>query len=264
MFHVASKIFFFLLQPSNFAVFALAAGLITLKIWPRTAKCMIAVGLGWIVIAGFLPIGNALVLPLEQRFSSRVPERPPSGVTGIIILGGFEDGWVTAGRGGLALNEAAERLTESIRMARQLPAAKIVFTGGVGDLFAGADAGAAVRKYLEDAGIASDRIIIEKDSRDTYENAVFTRRLLNPSTQDRWLLVTSAYHMPRAVGAFRRAGFDVLPFPVDFRTRDARNLIRPFGNVAAGLQRADLAVKEWLGLVAYWIAGRSSSMFPGP
>jgi len=242
----------------------LAAGLMALKTWPRTAKYMIAAGLGWIVIAGFLPIGNALVLPLEQRFASRIPEPPPSRITGIIILGGFEDGWVTAGRGGLALNEAAERLTESVRTARHLPDAKIVFTGGVGDLFTGADAGAGVRKYLEDAGIASDRIVIEKDSRDTYENAVFTRRLLKPAAQDRWLLVTSAYHMPRAVGAFRRAGFDVIPFPVDFRTRDARDLFRPFGNVAAGLQRADLAVQEWLGLMAYWIAGRSSSMFPGP
>lgn len=264
MFHVASKVFFFLLQPSNFAVFALALGLTVYKIWPRTAKCMIAAGLGWIVIAGFLPIGNALVLPLEQRFGSHVPKPPQSGITGIIILGGFEDGWVTAGRGGLALNEAAERLTESLRLARQLPNAKIVFTGGVGDLFAGADAGAAMRKYLEDSGIAANRIVIEKDSRDTYENAVFTRKLLNPNPEDRWLLVTSAYHMPRAVGAFRRVGFDVIPFPVDFRTRDTRDLLRPFGNVAAGLQRADLAVKEWLGLVAYWFAGRSSVVFPAP
>jgi uncharacterized SAM-binding protein YcdF (DUF218 family) len=87
---------------------------------------------------------------------------------------------------------------------------------------------------------------------------------LHPAPDDRWLLITSAYHMPRAVGAFRQAGFDVIPFPVDFRTRDAGDLLRPFGNVAAGLQRADLAVKEWIGLLAYRMTGRSSAFFPAP
>jgi uncharacterized SAM-binding protein YcdF (DUF218 family) len=263
MFHIASKVLFFIFQPSNFAVFLLIVGLAGHRLWPRVAKIMIVAGLGWIVLAGFLPIGNALVLPLEERFGSREPS-PPHEVTGMIVLGGFEDGWVTAGRGGLAVNEAAERLTEAVRLARRLPDAKIVFTGGVGNLFGGAEAGSAVRKYLEDIGIAPERIVIENRSRDTYENAVFTKKLLAPGPQDRWLLITSGYHMPRAVGAFRQAGFNIIPFTVDYRTRDASDLLRPFGNIAAGLQRADLAVKEWIGLVAYRITGRSSALFPGP
>jgi uncharacterized SAM-binding protein YcdF (DUF218 family) len=232
MFHVASRILFFFLQPSNLAVFALAAGLVLNKIWPRSARWLIAGGLGWLVLAGFLPVGNALVLPLEERFASREPSPPQSGIAGIIILGGFEDGWVTAGRGGLALNEAAERLTEGVRIARLLLDMKVVFTGGVGGFF-GENAGTAVRKYLIDAGIAPERIVIENASRDTYENAVFTRKLVKPMPQDRWLLITSAYHMPRAVGAFRQAGFSIVPFPVDFRTRDAGDLLRSSGNVRA-------------------------------
>jgi uncharacterized SAM-binding protein YcdF (DUF218 family) len=264
MFHIASKVLFFIFQPSNFAIFLLIAGLVGRTAWPRAAKGMIVAGLGWIVLAGFLPIGNALILPLEERFDSHQPALPQGGVTGIIILGGFEDGWVSAGRGGLAVNEAAERLTEAVRIARLLPDAKVVFTGGVGDLFEGAEAGSAVRRYLEDVGIAPDRIVIENASRDTYENAVFTKTLLMPKPHDRWLLITSGYHMPRAMGAFRQAGFNVIPFTVDFRTRDAGDLFRPFGNIAAGLQRADLAVKEWIGLVAYRVTGRSSALFPGP
>ncbi|HVU21612.1 MAG TPA: YdcF family protein [Hyphomicrobium sp.] len=264
MFHIASKVLFFLFQPSNFAVFLLAGGLFAYRKWPRAGRWLIAGGLAWIVLAGFLPIGNALVLPLEERFATHEPALPQTGIQGIIILGGFEDGWVTAGRGGLAVNEAAERLTEALRIAKNLPDAKIIFTGGVGELFGGAEAGAAIKKYLRDVGIASDRIVIESASRDTYENAVFTKNILHPAPDDRWLLITSAYHMPRAVGAFRQAGFDVIPFPVDFRTRDAGDLLRPFGNVAAGLQRADLAVKEWIGLLAYRMTGRSSAFFPAP
>lgn len=264
MFHIAAKVLFFLVQPSNFAVFAVIVGLLAHGAWPRTAKWLIVGGLSWIVLAGFLPIGNALVLPLEERFGTHEPALPQGNVKGIIILGGFEDGWVTAGRGGLAVNEAAERLTETVRIARLLPKTKVVFTGGAGDLFEKAEAGAAINKYLQDVGITPERIVIEKASRDTYENAVFTKKILNPEPEDRWLLVTSAYHMPRAVGAFRKAGFTVVPFPVDFRTRNAGDLFRPFGNIAAGLQRADLAVKEWIGLAAYRLTGRSSTFFPAP
>lgn len=264
MFHFASKILFFLLQPSTLAVVAIGAGLAGHRRYPKAAITFIWLGLAWIVIAGFLPIGNALIFPLEQRFSDRQPSLPQDAIAGIIILGGFEDGWVTAGRGGLAVNESAERLTEGVRAARVLPGAKVVFTGGVGSLFEDVDAGSSVRDYLVDAGIAADRIVVETKSRNTYENAVFTRDLLQPKPVDRWLLVTSAYHMPRAVGAFRKAGFNIVPFPVDFRTRDIGDLLQPFSSIGHGLLRADLATKEWIGLVAYWASGRSDNLFPAP
>ncbi|MEQ1717489.1 MAG: YdcF family protein, partial [Hyphomicrobium sp.] len=197
-------------------------------------------------------------------FSEGQPAAVDRSARGIIILGGFEDGWVTAGRGGLALNEAAERLTEGLRLARQLPEARVVFTGGVGQLMASADAADAVDTYLTQAGIAPTRIVIENKSRTTFENAVLTRAFIDPKPGERWLLVTSAFHMPRAVGAFRSAGFDILPFPVDFRTRDWGDVFVPYSSVPDGLKRADVAAKEWAGLFAYWLTGRSSSIFPGP
>ena len=264
MFHIAAKIILVLAQPSNLAVFLMAVGLVLYRFRPSAARWPIALGFSWIAIAGFLPLGNALVLPLEQRFENRQPTLAVGAVTGIIVLGGFEDGRVTSSRGGLAINEAAERLTEAVRIGRLHPSLKIVFTGGVGDLFGGSDAGAAVRQYFLDAGISPERIIIENLSRDTYENAILTRRILKPAQNDRWLLVTSAYHMARAIGAFRQAGFNVISFPVDFRTRGAGDLLRFPGSVAAGLLRADLAVKEWIALISYRIAGRSSALFPAP
>jgi uncharacterized SAM-binding protein YcdF (DUF218 family) len=264
MFHAASKILFFIFQPSSLAVIAILVGLVLARTHQRSGLRLIAIGFAWIVIAGFLPLGNALVLPLEERFGPREPSPPQGNVTGIIILGGFEDGWVTAGRGGLAVNEAAERLTEGLRVARLLPKTKVIFTGGVGALFDDAEAGASVRNYLIDAGVAPERIVIENASRNTYENAVFTRDLVKPSPQERWLLITSAYHMPRAVGVFRQVGFSVIPFPVDFRTRDVGDLLRPFARIGEGLERTDLAAKEWIGLVAYRLTGRSAALFPGP
>ncbi len=264
MFFIASKVVFFCIQPSSLAFFGVFGGALLLRSFTVWGRRFLYSGLGIIVLFGFLPGGNILVLPLEERFGSHVPEVPEGKVSGIILLGGFEDISVTNARGGLALNEAAERLTETLRLARALPEAKVIFTGGSGSLFGGGGIASAVRQFLIDAGIAPDRIIVENNSRNTYENATFTKALLKPTRSDRWLLVTSAYHMPRSIGVFRKVGFDVIPYPVDFRTRDWDDAFRPFDSFAAGLQRTDLAAKEWIGLLAYWLTGRSSALFPSP
>lgn len=264
MFFIASKVGLFCLQPSSLAFLSLLLGMALVRRSPALGRGFLYAGAAIILLFGFLPGGNLLVLPLEGRFGSRVSPIPHGDVAGIILLGGFEDGAITRARGGLALNEAAERLTETLRLARAIPEAKVVFTGGSGSLFGGEGIGAGVRQFLIDAGIPAERIVVENRSRNTYENAVFTKDLLKPIAQDRWLLVTSAYHMPRAVGVFRKVGFGVIPYPVDFRTRDWGDVLRPFDSIGAGLQRTDLAAKEWIGLIAYWMTGRSTALFPGP
>ncbi len=264
MFFIASKVIFFLIQPSSVAFLLLLLGGLFIRKCPRWGRRLLAAGLTLVVLFGFLPGGNLLVLPLEERFAVRVPSVPHEKISGIILLGGFEDISITRSRGGLALNEAAERLTETLRLARALPDAKVVFTGGSGALFGNHGVADAVRQFFIDAGISPERIVIENDSRNTYENATFTKAILKPTPEDRWVLVTSAYHMPRSVGVFRKVGYDVVPYPVDFRTRDEGDVYRPFDSLAAGLQRTDLATKEWIGLVAYWLTGRSSALFPSP
>ena len=105
---------------------------------------------------------------------------------------------------------------------------------------------------------------MERRSRNTQENAEFSKALVNPKDGERWLLVTSAYHMPRSVGLFRKAGFAVEPYPVDWRVGGASDLLR-FAPVAAeGLERTDIAMREWIGLTAYWASGRIDQWFPGP
>lgn len=266
MFFAASKILFFIIQPSNLLFLALALGLALSAgdRWRRLGIRISGIALAALAIAGFLPIGNMLLAPLEERFGERQPEIPSGQVDGVIILGGFEDGWVTTGRAGLAVNEAAERLTEGLRLALRLPGAKVIFTGGSGSLFERETVEEPVRRFLIDAGVAESRIIVEAKSRNTNENAEFTRDLLKPQAGQKWALVTSAYHMPRACGAFRRAGFDVIPYPVDFRLRDASDVLRPFGSLPDGLKRLDLAVREWIGLFAYWQSRRTMELLPGP
>src|SRR5690606_22170344 len=121
-----------------------------------------------------------------------------------------------------------------------------------------------VAAFLKAAGVAPERIVLESQSRNTFENALYLRDLLEPRPGNQWLLVTSAWHMPRAVGAFRQAGFSVIAWPTDYRTRGAGDLARPFDTMTEGLRRTDMAVREWIGLVAYRMLGRSDALFPAP
>jgi uncharacterized SAM-binding protein YcdF (DUF218 family) len=172
---------------------------------------------------------------------------------------------MSAARPPVALDEAAERLTVVAELARRFPAARIVYSGGSGALIykEGAEADFAL-PLLESFGIARERLIAESRSRNTVENAIFTKELARPKPGERWLLVTSGYHMPRSVGIFRKAGFPVEAYPVDWRTRGRADLLRPFGSLADGLRRTDTAVREWVGLLAYWLTGRTSALFPAP
>ena len=262
--YLASKLLWLAAQPSNLTVLLLLAGLRLAWRgrplgWRLTAGALVL-----LIGLGYLPAGNALVLPLEQRFALTPPPAPGAPIAGIIMLGGFEDAWVSGARPGLTLNEAAERLTEAVRLAHRFPEARLVFTGGDGSLLGTGSAAAPLGQFLADLGIPTERMVIEARSRTTHENAVELARLLAPRPEQTWVLVTSAYHMPRAVGTFRQAGFRVLPLPVDFRTRGAVDLLTGFDTAADGLRRVDMAAREWVGLLAYWLQGRSSALWPGP
>jgi uncharacterized SAM-binding protein YcdF (DUF218 family) len=216
-----------------------------------------------LAILGLSPVGNWLIIPLEQRFP--VWDAAAGAPDGIIVLGGAIAPDVSAARNDVALNESAERVTAVAELARRYPKARIVFSGGSGALLydEGTEADFVLRLF-ESFGIAAARVALEDRSRNTVENAVFSKQMLSPKPGERWLLVTSAYHLPRAVGAFRKVGFAVDPYPVDWRTRGNEDALRPFATLGDGLRRTDTAVREWVGLAAYWLSGRSSELFPAP
>jgi uncharacterized SAM-binding protein YcdF (DUF218 family) len=263
MFFALSKILGFFALPSNLViVVGLIGVLLLLTRFKRTARVLMVASILAIAILGFSPLGNALLVPLEDRFP---PWTGSGNVVGIILLGGAVTPDVSAARDDLSLNEAAERLTTVARLASAYPRAKIILSGGDAGLLRteGAEAPYALR-FLRGLGVPPGRLIPEDRSRNTVENAVFSKELAAPKEGERWLLVTSAYHMPRAIGAFRRVGFEVEAYPVDWRTRGAVDALRPFQTVGDGLKRTDTAVREWVGLFVYWLTGRSSELFPAP
>jgi uncharacterized SAM-binding protein YcdF (DUF218 family) len=261
MFFVLSKVLGFFAAPSNVVISIGCLGLLLLPSrFARVGRSLAFASLVVLAVLGFSPVGNALMIPLENRFASWDPAgRAPDG---IIVLGGAIDG--SAANGEIALNEAAERLTVVPELARRYPNARILFSGGSGALIydGGAEAKIAGR-LLDSFGIARDRVTLEDRSRNTAENAAFSKAVGQPKPGERWLLVTSAYHMPRAIGAFRKVGFLVEAYPVDWRTRGAEDALRPFVTVSDGLQRTDAAAHEWIGLLVYWLTGRTSELFPG-
>ena len=265
MFFYISKIAWFFLQPSNALIMLALAGGVLLAIGVRRLGTgALALALAGLLLCGFSPLGHLMVLPLEDRFPAW-EEGEGGAPAGIVVLGGSFDTAVSAGRGIVALNAAAERVTAAAELALRYPGARLVFTGGSGRIVFDRAREADVASVLfEGLGLDPNRITLEDQSKNTWQNAVFTRDRVAPEDGERWLLVTSAWHMPRAVGSFRAAGFTVEAYPVDYRTRGGADVWRPFSSASEGLRRVDMATREWIGLIAYRLTGRTSALLPGP
>ena len=167
--------------------------------------------------------------------------------------------------GTAAFTAAAGRLIEAAALAHRYPNARVIFSGGSANLIS-ADAREAdyAADIFESLGVSRERLTMERRSRNTQENAEFSKAIAAPKSGERWLLVTSAFHMPRSVGLFRKAGFAVEPYPVDWRVGGGSDLLA-FSSVAdEGLGRTEIALREWMGLIAYRASGKIDELLPGP
>jgi uncharacterized SAM-binding protein YcdF (DUF218 family) len=264
MFYTLSKVLFFVLRPSNAVVIGLALGWLLRRLGRRRTGATVA-GLAFaaLVAASFLPLSTWLLTPLETRFPPPTADLAPP--TGIIVLGGSVDTVASSVWGAPQLIDGAERVVAMADLARRWPSARLVFTGGSLGIVPGEPSEAEVAAQLFDAfGIAGDRLTLETRSRNTRENAAFTWELVKPRPGETWVLVTSAAHMPRAVGTFRGAGWTgIVAWPVDWRSLPGVPVVgRQFAS--EGLFLTDIAVKEWLGLAAYRFAGYTDALFPAP
>lgn len=262
MFFWASKILWLLAQPSNLLLLLMVAGVLALLFGRRRlAAWLLCPAVLALLLIGLLPIGEWLLLPLENRFPA-VAE-PPDEVDGVIVLGGAVALSVAEGRGVVAFNDNSERDMAMVELARRYPDAKLVYSSGSGWVAGSQLTGAEVmRTFLQRHGI-DERVIFEDQARNTYQNAVLSKALVSPAPGERWLLVTSASHMPRSVGVFRQVGWPVIPYPVDYRTSgDIDILVVP--DAAGRWAEFDQAIKAWIGLLAYWLTGRIPTMFPAP
>ena len=264
MFFVLSKTLGTMLLPVNFLISAGVLGAILLV--TRRAvlgRRLLATSIVLLALCGFSPVGRLLILPLEERFPPWDPSR--GAPDGIVVLGGSIDPDLSAARGRPILDHSADRIVATVALARQYPKARIVFSGGNANLIG--DDSAKEADYalaaFESLGIAKERLTAERLSRNTIENAEFAKAVADPKAGERWLLVTSAFHMPRSIGLFRRAGFKVEAYPVDWRASKS-GAFWFSSNAIQGLERTDVAMREWIGLAAYWLTGKIDTFLPGP
>jgi uncharacterized SAM-binding protein YcdF (DUF218 family) len=263
LFFYISKIFWFFIQPLNFSLFLLlAASVLAVAGWRRLSGALSFVGFLVLALSAWTSLGALMLNPLEERFS-----RPPlpEKVAGIVVLGGGFEGAINMARGGYELNSGGDRFVETAILARRFPDARVVVSGGTGTLVLEGEGDAdTAPRLLTALGVAPDRLILENRSRNTYENASFTKQMVSPKPGETWLLVTSAFHMPRSMALFRKADFLVQPWPVDYRTSGVEGIGLFRDNPADSLQNTTMAIREWIGLVAYWLSGRIDSVLPGP
>jgi uncharacterized SAM-binding protein YcdF (DUF218 family) len=260
-----SKTFGIMLLPTNFLIgVGVLGALLCATRFSRAGRGLMVAAIVLLAVCGFSPLGNLLRYPLE----SRVPawNAAAGAPDGIIVLGGPIDADLSAAHDAPVIRSAADRIVAGAALARRYPNARIVFTGGSSNLISN-DAREAdhAGTIFESLGVDKARLIMERRSRNTYENAVFTKALVEPKPGEHWLLVTSAYHMPRSVGLFRKADFPVEAYPVDWRVGTSVRDIVSFTTIANdGLVRTDTGMREWIGLLAYWLTGKTSAFLPGP
>jgi uncharacterized SAM-binding protein YcdF (DUF218 family) len=251
----------FLVLSNLFIALVVVGILLTLTRFRRGGIRTAIAGLVLLLIAGFSPAGNILTHQLESRFPPWDASR--GAPAGIVVLGRPISTRLSQAHGAPVVDDAADRFFALANLARQFPNARIVFAGGTGALAGGPAEADFVGPLLDDMGVPRERVALERRSRNTAENAAFSKDIAKPKPGERWLLVTSAWHMPRAVGCFRRVGFAVEAYPVDWRTGPGFEFRLP-RSFAGGLGRTDLAVNEWLGLLAYWLTGRTTELLAGP
>lgn len=251
-----SKLLNLLAQPLNGILLLLALAWYLGKSKPRTARRLLAIGGVLLGLSGVTTLPDALIGQLEDQYPELDPHANLTDYTGIIVLGGaLASGRISSYHPQPQLNASAERMTQAFALWRLNTSLKVVFTGGEGDLLGtGPSEAERARNFFESMGLPNEALILEDRSHNTYENALFTKELPGVDPRKRWLLVTSAYHMPRSLRTFEKAGWNVTPYPVDFRTGG----ITPLTNYSLrdGAEQWELLLHEQLGIAMYRLFGR--------
>ena len=250
MFFVLSKIFWMLAAPSHWLDFLVLAAMVCVVLRRIGAARIFALA----ALLLFVVLGFATA-PLMRALEDHYPRGPwPAHVDGVLVLGSGYDTALLRARGAPQLNGGAYRLVEGFAAARRYPGARLMFTGGSGALGGALYAEAGTARYVfTELGQDPARMVLEARSRNTYENILFSKDMVKPKPGEVWLLVTSAFHMPRAMAIARKLDWPMLPWPSDYMTTPGKTFAF---NDDMGM--ADLAVHEWVGLLAYRLTGKAS------
>lgn len=258
---LASKLLIFLTQPLAWAAALMLVALTLLgrvagkgRRWGMRALWL---ALFLLLVQGWEPLPDALLRTLEEPYTRTPNAQDVQAFQGVVVLGGaLEPSHTWEGRSQFALNDASERMVAPLVLLRQKPDLQLLFTGGEGDLLGqGLSEAARARIFYESLGLPPEGLLVEDRSRTTYENAVLAARVPGVDPSKQWLLVTSAWHMRRALATFQKAGWNVSPYAVDFAT-GSRTPWSEY-SLLRGSRKWALLLHEWLGLLAYRLAGRA-------
>lgn len=261
MFFFLSKILWFVINPFNIILIFLISGWLLIYKKPKMAKWLVGAALFLIFLTGLSPLSDLMMRTLENRIPAGTI---PAKIDGIIVLAGMVD--MESSRGELIeLTEQADRIVEGIILARKHPEARLIITGGSGNLRQGEKYREA--DYLEKLSISlsidKDRLIVERNSKNTHEHAIAMSKMLSEKGQ--WVLITSAFHMPRSLGCFKKEGLNVIPYPVDYKTKldgiSDLSLVS-FLPTPGNISNFSIALHEWIGLITYRLMGYTDSVVP--
>jgi len=250
-----SKLAGIFLDPGNYVMPAMITAVILLGRRPRVNRWLL-----WFFRLGVLGCTLVWLTPLPdvltEKLEKMIPNPAlPAHADGIIVLGGWQDMDQVRKHGGIQMNGSAERFFGALALAHRYPAARLVFTGGSAHpLYPNESEAAMTEAALRALNFPMERAVFERKARDTYENAVYSRDLVQPKPSETWILLTNASHIPRAMACFRRVGWTVIPHGVDFQTHG-----RPwfsFFTFIPQMDKTTWALHEWFGLLGYWLAGR--------
>lgn len=257
-----SKVFWIVAQPLSLAFLAGLVGTACIAVRrPLASLLFLGAALTILFVTLYTSAGTVALQRLEAHVPR--PEQDPAQVQCMVVLGGAFETEVTTIRGGTDLNQAADRFVEALRLALKFPQSRILVSGGDGSL-SGTYEGdaAAARRFFSRFGISESRLVSETSSRTTFENVVNSSQLLADPALQRCLLITSAFHMPRALALFRKAGIELTPWPTDYRTSGSATLWFDLTQPTLNAQQTATAMREWIGLLAYYLTGRTTSVLP--
>jgi uncharacterized SAM-binding protein YcdF (DUF218 family) len=255
LFFIVSKLIWGVVRPETLLLLLFASGWLLVRAGRvRLGHAMGLIALLSCCLIAVFPMGDVLLNPLETAY----PIEPDvHNVAGIVVLGGGESGIQSKVWSQPNSNDAGDRFTTALSLAHKHPNAIVLFTGGSGRLMGGAPGADIARDIFLGAGLDNSRLILEGASRNTAENGVMSLELAPDNLNGEWLLVTSAFHMRRAVASFCAAGWkNIVPWPTDYRTGGFADRIG--WNFALNLNELNLGVREWIGLAAYRLTSRTS------
>ena len=255
-----SKILWVIFNPFNlFIFFIFFSSFLSFFLKNFYYKFIVIFNIFFFLIIAVLPTGEYMIYKLEKRFHSDFI--PLTSIDGVLILSGATEPFLTKEYNQIHLNGAIERLTESIGLIKKFPNAKIIFSGGSGSLYHQELKHADVaKKFFLQQNIKIDNIIFENKSKNTYENILFSKKIAEPKLNDNWILITSAFHMTRAINIAENLEWKVIPYPVDFNVPKKISW-KPKFNFLNNINLLQLASHEWLGLVSYYIMGRTNKIY---